>query len=347
VLKLTGIIKMQNIDNIVIKPLDNQTVADIKDAYENFLERCRDDYKFEMSPLDYEGFVNIVGMGIIKGFVLHEDSIVKGFLLYVLEEHKAIEINIIHFIDRPDKQTDAKRRKALLSSLLEELKPRDDWKVISYAMLGLQESYVRDIVLLGFSLIGQAIVKFRFDDILNYELLLKSASMNLAEGYSVTEWKDEYFESASRVIHETFQNASDSKFDPRFLSLEGSKDVVNKIVTGVFGYFIPEATSVLFVNGNIEGVAFVAVPTMTLANIPLIGITKPHRKKELGKYMLKSCLNGIIEQIKNKKIFVNEVNAAVETDNFPALKMYRRIGFREEMTYPHAYLKNPNYRDAD
>ncbi len=338
---------MQNTDNLVIRPLNNETVLDIKDAYENFLDRCHDDYKFELTPLDYENFINIIAIDVIKGYVLYENNQPKGFLLYVLEQHGAVEINIIHFIDNTDKQKDLQRRKALLKALLEDLTPRSDWKVISYAMLGLQETFVRDITQLGFSLIGQAIVNFKFDDIINYQILLKSANDMLPEGYSVTDWKDEYFDDVSGVIYETFKDASDSNFDPRFTSFEGAKDVVGKIVTGVFGMFVPEATSVLFHNGNIEGIAFVCIPTIKLANIPLIGVTKNNRNLGIGKYLLKNCLNGIIEQLKNKNIFVNSVNAAVETDNFPALKMYRKIGFREDMIYSHAYLKNPNYKDAD
>ncbi len=338
---------MQNTENIVIKSLNNETVLDIKDAYENFLDRCHDDYKFELTPLDYDNFINIIAMDVIKGYVLYEDNQPKGFLLYVLEEHGAVEINIIHFIDKTDKQKDLNRRKLLLESLLNDLKPLSDWKVISYAMLGLQETFVRDITQLGFSLIGQAIVNFKFDDIINYQILLKSSQDRLPEGYSVTQWKDEYFDDASRVIHETFKDASDSQFDPRFTSVEGAKDVVGKIVSGVFGMFIPEATSVLFHNGNIEGIAFVCIPTIKLANIPLIGVMKNNRNLGIGKYLLKNCLNGIIEQLKNKRIFVTEVNAAVETDNYPALKMYRKIGFREDMIYSHAYYKNPNYKDVD
>jgi ribosomal protein S18 acetylase RimI-like enzyme len=33
-----------------------------------------------------------------------------------------------------------------------------------------------------------------------------------------------------------------------------------------------------------------------------------------------------------------EVNATMETDNIAALKMYRRMGFKEDYNYPHVYL---------
>ena len=34
---------------------------------------------------------------------------------------------------------------------------------------------------------------------------------------------------------------------------------------------------------------------------------------------------------------LTEVNASTETDNYPALKMYRRLGFKEDYYYPQAY----------
>ena len=33
-----------------------------------------------------------------------------------------------------------------------------------------------------------------------------------------------------------------------------------------------------------------------------------------------------------------EVNVSAETNNIPALKMYRHIGFKEDYSYPQSYL---------
>ena len=103
---------------------------------------------------------------------------------------------------------------------------------------------------------------------------------------------------------------------------------------------MPEATSILLYNGAAEGVCFINLTNAVIANIPLIGVRKGHKNKGFGKHLLKHSLLELLKLISQGKIISCEINATVETDNFPALRMYRSIGFREDFTYPHAYLKN-------
>jgi len=266
-----------------------------------------------------------------------------GILIFVFEPHKAIELNIIHVPDRKDLN---KKRLALAGALLEHLKSRTDWKVISYPLLGFQETFTRDIALLKFQLIGQAMVRFDFSDPVAYKVIQKAGIGNLPEGYTIESWDEKYFDSAVEIINLGFKNSKDVNFDPRFLTPEGSADVVGKITGNVFGHFMQEETKVIVnKDGALEGVCFVNMVTPVKANIPLISVRKNIRNKGLGKFLLKSAVVGIIKALSEQKIAVSEVNAAVETDNYPALKMYRRVGFREDFTYPHAYYRNPNYKD--
>ena len=46
----------------------------------------------------------------------------------------------------------------------------------------------------------------------------------------------------------------------------------------------------------------------------------------------------IVDWTKLGKRVFSEVNVTTETNNYKALKMYRRIGFREDFCYPQAYL---------
>ena len=48
----------------------------------------------------------------------------------------------------------------------------------------------------------------------------------------------------------------------------------------------------------------------------------------------------IVDYTKLGKRVFDEVNVTTETNNYKALKLYRRIGFREDYCYPQAYILN-------
>ncbi|OGH99946.1 MAG: hypothetical protein A2039_08925 [Candidatus Melainabacteria bacterium GWA2_34_9] len=323
--------------------LTTTNVDQIKEIYESFRLKATKDYRYEIEPLDFYSFKESIADGRLNGIALFDDNQPTGILIFVVEPHKAIELNIIHVPDRKDLN---KKRLALAGALLEHLKAQSGWKVISYPLLGFQETFTRDIALLKFQLTGQAMVRFDFSDSVAYKVLQKSDVGQLPEGYTVEQWDDKYFDAAVEVINLGFKNSKDVNFDPRFLTPEGCKDVIGKITGNFFGHFMPEETRVIMKDGDLEGVCFVNMVTPAKANIPLISVRKNIRNKGLGKFILKSAVIGIIKALSEQKIAVSEVNAAVETDNYPALKMYRRVGFREEFTYPHAYYKNPNYKES-
>jgi len=322
--------------------LTADNVEQLKDVYEDFRLKATKDYRYDIEPLDYYSFKESLEEGPIQAIGLYEDSAPVGILIYVLEEHKAVELNIIHITDRKEIN---KKRLALLSALLENLKGRTDWKVISYPLLGFQETFTRDIAILKFQLIGQAMVKFDFADPVAYKVMQKADVGMIPEGYSIEFWDEKYFSQAVEVINLGFKNSKDVNFDPRFLTEEGTSDVIGKVTNGMFGFFMPEETRVIVKGDTVEGVCFVNMATAAKANIPLISVRKNIRNKGLGKLLLKEAVIAVIKALSEQKIGVSQLNAAVETDNYPALKMYRKLGFREDYTYPHAYFKNPNYKD--
>ncbi len=322
--------------------LTSSNIDQIKSIYEDFRLKATKDYRYEIEPLDYYSFKDTLEAGKIHGIALFEDSVPQGVLIYVFEDHKAIELNIIHI---PDRKELNKKRLALLEGLLETLKGRTDWKVISYPLLGFQETFTRDIALLKFQLVGQAMVKFDFSDAIAYKVLQKADVGNFPEGYKVESWDEKYFDSAVEVINLGFKNSKDANFDPRFLTPEGCAEVIRKITGNFFGHFLAAETKVLVKEGIVEGVCFVNMATPAKANVPLISVRKNIRNKGLGKFILKEAVVSVIRALSDQKIGANQLNAAVETDNYPALKMYRKLGFREEFTYPHAYFKNTNYKE--
>ena len=120
---------MQEVQELTVKELNFESVDEIKELYENFASRSLKDYRLDNPALHFDGFKELVRNGLFLGFILHENNIPKGFLLYLPEHFTSIELNIIHLID--DKNTDNRRTK-LIEQLLGVLKDQESWKVISY-----------------------------------------------------------------------------------------------------------------------------------------------------------------------------------------------------------------------
>ncbi|MGD9581450.1 MAG: GNAT family N-acetyltransferase, partial [Vampirovibrionia bacterium] len=76
------------------------------------------------------------------------------------------------------------------------------------------------------------------------------------------------------------------------------------------------------------------------ANVPLIGLLPEAQGKGFSLHLLKNTVLSFINEVIEARLDCMEVNATVETDNYPALKMYRKVGFREDYHYPHAYIEN-------
>ena len=66
----------------------------------------------------------------------------------------------------------------------------------------------------------------------------------LPEGYRLDHWRPEYAGGVSTAVFESFEHATDSRWDPRFRTLLGSKKVVGMIDQGMMGQHLPACTSV-------------------------------------------------------------------------------------------------------
>ena len=170
------------------------------------------------------------------------------------------------------------------------------------------------------------------------EVLNSVAQEPQDESYKITTWENMYYDKAVEVIHEGFKTASDALFDTRYLTKEGTDDILDKIVNGVYGEFLPETTSVLMHNGRPCGFCFTNITGGKIANIPLVSISKEHQGKGLAKHLIKKSVSNILKMVHSGERDFTEVNVSAETNNIPALKMYRHIGFKEDYSYPQAYL---------
>ena len=317
------------------QPLNKDLYKIFAGVYADFRTAAVEDYKFELEPLSYEEFINSVEKNLIKCIVLLENQIPTAFLAYTTMISEAVELNVIHCLGDEDLVI---KRKTLLEKFLKETQEERKEKIVCYPMIGPQGDFVSDISHYGFKFVGLAVLRFMFE-IGTSESILKNAILKEKEsGYEIVQWNDEYLEEAIVIVQKAFENTSDALFDTRFKSIEGTRDILENIVQGNYGEFLPEAVSVLLFNGKLCGFCFVNITGGKIANVPIFAIAPEHQGKGLSKHLLRQSIQTLVDWTKSGKRNFSEINTTTETDNYQALKMYRHLGFKEDYSYPQSYL---------
>jgi len=304
-------------------------------VYSDFRSAAVDEYKFELEPLSYEDFIGAVEKGLIKCIVLLENQIPTAFLVYTSSISEAVELNVIHCLGDEDL---VEKRKILLEKFLEETSEERQSKIVCYPMLGSQGDFTGDIAHYGFKFVGLAVLRFMFQNTNSESIFNNLKLADKEEGYEIVDWSNEHIEQAVPIVQKAFENSSDALFDPRFKSIEGTRDILEKIVMGVYGEFLPQAVSVLLYEGKPCGFCFSNITGGRIANVPIVAIAPEHQGKGLSKHLLKKTVQTLLNLAKSGERQFLEVNTCTETDNYQALKMYRHVGFKEDYTYPQSYL---------
>jgi len=304
-------------------------------VYNDFRSVASSDYMFELEPLEYQDFIDAIDKDYVKCIVLLENHIPTAFLVYTTAISESIELNVIHCLGNEDL---VNKRKKLIERFLKETEKERVEKVVCYPLLGVQSDFTSDIAHYGFKFVGLAVLRFMTDNKNSKEILNSIAPEPQDESYKITTWESMYYDKAVEVINEGFKTASDALFDTRYLTREGTDDILDKIVNGVYGEFLQDSTSVLLYNGRPCGFCFTNVTGGKIANIPLVSIEKEHQGKGLAKHLIKKSVSNILNLVYSGEREFTEVNVSAETNNIPALKMYRHIGFKEDYSYPQAYL---------
>ena len=303
--------------------------------YEDFRSKAASEYNFELDPLDYDGFLDAIDKDLIKCIVLYNNDEPEAFLVYTTAISEAIELNIIHSISKENFNEQAHE---LLEKFLEVTKTLRKDQIVCYPMLGEQKTLISTIAKLGFKFVGIEVLRFKFNSEESRELFEHARVVKLPEEYEVVSWNSKYFEDAVEVIQESFNDSSDALFDPRFKSLDGTRDIINKIVKDIYAEFMPNSTSVLLYKGEAVGFAFMNLTGGSIVNIPLVGIKQEHQGKGLSTIMLKHSMDFLLQAIKQYNSPLTEINTTTETDNLQALRLYKNLGFMEDYSYPQSYL---------
>ena len=306
-----------------------------KGVYSDFASKAVSEYKFELPPLPFDEFIDAVDSGLIQCLVLYENELPTAFLVYTTAISESIELNIIHCLGDEDI---VEKRKLLIEEFLNNTQSERQKSVVCYPMMGSQGDFAGDIAHFGFKFIGLVVLRFLFNNEQSNLIFDKSELTHLGYQVRVAEWKESYRKDAVKIIHQNFKETSDALFDTRFKSLQGTEDIIDKIIGNIYGEFLPEATSVLLHLEKPDGFAFTNVTGGKIANIPLVAINKEHRGKGYAEHLLKRSI-GVIKDWKENGIRdFSEINVTTETDNYGALKMYRNVGFKEDYSYTQSYL---------
>lgn len=326
-----------------IDPNQPEQLNALAGLYEQFRMEAIPRYGWAHEPVDFETFKSAIASKMIRGLWVTDSAkpYPIALMLYCLEEHRAIEINVIFIIDeaKSEQKTITDRLMRLfIKSLREDPATTQGIDVVSYAMLGEQGPLIRTLLWYGFKPVGQAIVQFPIMDPISIQILKQQVYEPLPPSYRIAHWEPQMAGDVSNVVYEAFSKATDSLWDPRFRTALGGRRVVGMITQSMMGTHLPSCTSVLLKDDKAVGFCFVIQTSMTEGNIPLIAVSPTEKHKGLGNRLLKHSLDAVVEQILAGKLGMLSVSATLDTDNIAAIKMYRRMGFREESNYPHIYL---------
>ena len=317
------------------KLLESDDYKSFAAVYNDFRTRAVIEYKFELEPLDYNGFIDAVEKDLINCIILKEDDVPCAFLVYTTAISEAVELNIIHSMKMENMLN---RSKLLIEEFLSLTRNDRRRKIVCYPMLGAQKTLIGELARFGFKFVGIAVLRFMMNGTNSREILNLTELAELNSCYTLQPWSDEYFDYAVQVVREAFDTSADALFDPRFKTLEGTADILEKITKDIYAEFLPEATSVLLCSGIPIGFCFMNLTGGQIANIPIVAIKKEHQGRGLSKHMLKRSVDKLIEWVDSGEKHILEVNTCTETNNFQALKMYRHLGFKEDYNYPQSYL---------
>lgn len=321
--------------NYEVELLNQDSYKIFAGVYNDFKAKAISEYKFELEPLEYDEFIKAVEKGYMTCIILKENDIPTAFLVYTTSISESIELNIIHCLGTEDEIT---KIKLLIEKFLALTEAERMSKVVSYPMIGHQSVFTADIAKFGFKFVGLAVLRFIMGNASSERILENMKLSEVPSEYKVVGYQEAYRDEAVRIIHESFKDTQDALYDTRFKTIDGTTDVINKVVDNIYGEFLPEVTSVLLYNDKPVGFAFANITGGKIANIPLVAIEKQHRGKGFSEHLLNRSIKTIVDWAKIGKKSFTEVNVTTETNNYKALKLYRRIGFKEDFCYPQAYL---------
>jgi ribosomal protein S18 acetylase RimI-like enzyme len=322
----------------------------LAELYQAYTAVATTDYGLHTKPVGFDMLLQRLQEGVLEGYLIQDTAENRplGFFLFCHEAlQPVIEVQLLYLVEDVSLKA---TMDALMRTFLTDIKRLAGWNTVSYAMLGKQERAIRVMPWYGFKPTGQAVLTFALLDVISIEILKKQTFQALPINIQLVpgrELSSELLDSAAQCIYACFSNASDALWDPRFRTVEGSKEALALITSGAIGTHLLDFTTLAVQNNQVVGFCFVVADDLPLdlpadhhykAHIPLIGVHPAVRKQGLGNHLLNQSLRGCLEAVLSAKLDVESISATVDTDNWKAIKLYRRFAFQETNSYPHLSL---------
>ena len=154
-----------------------------ENLYNDFCSKAASEYNFELEPLDYDGFLDAIDKDLIKCIVLYDNETPKAFLVYTTAISEAVELNIIHAIEKENFQIMAEE---LLLKFLDVTRTLRREKIVCYPMLGGQKELISTIAKLGFKFVGIEVLRLSIvplDNPISSSICLKTMSRFFATSF--------------------------------------------------------------------------------------------------------------------------------------------------------------------
>ena len=153
----------------------------------------------------------------------------------------------------------------------------------------------------------------------------------LAEGYELLPWSEDLLKDHAEVKYKCFRFEIDANVFPNLGARDGCRRLMDDIVHR--GRFVPQATWLMQfwpqharrpeICGTIQGMVEEAGDGQRLGAVQNVGVTDSHRGRGLGSCLLHQSLIGF------REAGYSRVYLEVTAQNSGAIRLYRRLGFRQ------------------
>ena len=153
----------------------------------------------------------------------------------------------------------------------------------------------------------------------------------LAEGYELLPWSEDLLKDHAEVKYKSFRFEIDANVFPNLGARDGCRRLMDDIVHR--GRFVPQATWLVQfwpqrarrpeICGTIQGMVEEAGDGQKMGAVQNVGVTDGHRGRGLGTCLLYQSLVGF------REAGYSRVYLEVTAQNSGAIRLYRRLGFRQ------------------
>lgn len=144
-------------------------------------------------------------------------------------------------------------------------------------------------------------------------------------GYQLLPWHEDLLELHAEVKYFSFRHEIDAQLFPCFTDLAACRRLMQDISSRAgflpqatwLAVFAPQSGWLLEPCGTIQAV----VDSAGEGWIQNVGVVPEHRRKGIGRSLLRSCLAGCAQA------GLKRVHLEVTADNLPAIRLYEGVGF--------------------